>query len=543
MARFATNRMVRGGIAAVLCTVMLALCATAQTEPALKLDSKESRPVEASATAIIFNEQENESAGLAAYYAAKRNIPRENMIGLRCSGSEVITRAEYESTIAEPLRGVLRSRGWWKLGVGEGGTPTIQGNKIRFVALIRGVPLKIAPVPDFTPDVTAGRPEMLAKNEASVDSELAVLAPVPGKISGAALNPYFHSYSRIMDVSMPQIMLVCRLDGPSATTVKRMIDDSLKAEQEGLWGICYVDIRGLHNNPYQVGDDALKKAAVDAQHEGIPVIMDAGENLFPTGYPMRKASLYYGWYAEQPGGPFAGIDRIFNPGGIGFHLHSFSADTVRSPNRFWVGPILEHGAAAAIGSVYEPFLSMLVNVDLFQERIRRGYTFAEACYIGQPGLSWMNTCVGDPLYRPFRAMNDLVTPPAPSEWTAYREGARIWFEEGHEKGEAALREAGNTLHSGMIFESLALLLAAAKDLDNSFGCLERARRYYSEDADVVRCYLHEVNLRRFNGDRQGSLTLVRQAIRKHPKPPAVDLLRTIELEINPPPSPSASPKP
>ena len=44
-------------------------------------------------------------------------------------------------------------------------------------------------------------------------------------------NPYFRSFKPITDPdSDPRLMLVGRLDGPSAGDVLRMIDDSLRAE-------------------------------------------------------------------------------------------------------------------------------------------------------------------------------------------------------------------------------------------------------------------------------------------------------------------------
>ena len=44
---------------------------------------------------------------LAHFYAEKRGIPKDQVIGLRCSKAEEITRGEYDQTIAEPLRKVF----------------------------------------------------------------------------------------------------------------------------------------------------------------------------------------------------------------------------------------------------------------------------------------------------------------------------------------------------------------------------------------------------------------------------------------------------
>ena len=44
----------------------------------------------ASATLVIYNQNVANSRKLAAYYAGKRNIPFENLIGLKCSAEEII---------------------------------------------------------------------------------------------------------------------------------------------------------------------------------------------------------------------------------------------------------------------------------------------------------------------------------------------------------------------------------------------------------------------------------------------------------------------
>ena len=68
----------------------------------------------ASATLVIYNQNVADSRKLAAYYAGKRNIPFENLIGMKCSTEEIITRSEYQKTILEPLRKQFDTNGWWE---------------------------------------------------------------------------------------------------------------------------------------------------------------------------------------------------------------------------------------------------------------------------------------------------------------------------------------------------------------------------------------------------------------------------------------------
>jgi tetratricopeptide (TPR) repeat protein len=54
-----------------------------------------------------------------------------------------------------------------------------------------------------------------------------------------------------------------------------------------------------------------------------------------------------------------------------------------------------------MGCVYEPYLQLTPNIAFFIGALGDGYTFGEAAWACQPGLSWQNTVIGDPLYRPF----------------------------------------------------------------------------------------------------------------------------------------------
>jgi tetratricopeptide (TPR) repeat protein len=90
------------------------------------------------------------------------------------------------------------------------------------------------------------------------------------------------------------------------------------------------------------------------------------------------------------------------PGAFAYHLHSFSAATLRSTTRNWVGPLLAKGVTATMGCADEPYLSGTPEIAVFIARwIFNRMSFGEAAYASQPVLSWMITVVGDPLYRPF----------------------------------------------------------------------------------------------------------------------------------------------
>src|SRR5579862_2432066 len=201
---------------------------------------------DALATMVVYNGTDPNSEALAHFYAEKRNIPKNHIVGLACPLNEEITREEYDNTIADPIRKVLVARGWMTTSLANsGGEVHVEENQIRYIALMRGVPLKIASVKNYPGDRTAGRGQLADHNEAAVDSELASLCLFTTNISGALTNPYYKSFTGIRDANVPALMLVCRLDGPSVEVVRRMITDSIEVEKEGLWGFCYLDARNL----------------------------------------------------------------------------------------------------------------------------------------------------------------------------------------------------------------------------------------------------------------------------------------------------------
>jgi uncharacterized protein (TIGR03790 family) len=494
---------------------------------------------DAAATLVIYNENDKDSAELARFYAEKRGIAKERVLGLKCPKAEEITRVEYERTIAEPLRKAMTANFWWKLRSADDPMGPVESNRIRFVALMRGMPLKIVEAPKFPGDMQSGPPPIGTVNAAAVDSELAALGLNQKVISGALNNPYFRSYSRFADFQHPEIMLVCRLDGPTPEIVKRMITDGIEAEKEGLVGITYIDARNIAEAGYTEGDKWLYAVAKEARRRGSPVVLDNGPDLFPESYPMGRAALYFGWYTEHASGPFMHPGFRFARGAVAVHIHSFSGLTVRDPMRNWVAPLLAAGASATLGNVYEPFLALTPQLDVFHGRLREGYTFAESSYMSLRALSWMTTCVGDPLYRPYKGVLELDERPRAGEWAEYRKGAQLWFSTDRKRGDAALRESGKKLRSGVIMEGLGLLQVAVDDPAAALASFAEARGYYGDTEDAMRVAVHEIFILRAQGKNLEAYALAVKMAAAVPKSPAGDLLKALAA----PPPPPATPAP
>lgn len=425
---------------------------------------------EALATVVLFNSNDPDSKNLAQYYALRRNIPPAQVVGLDCPEMEEIQRTDYEKTIAAPLRKLFRARGWWKTGLNSAGKEIVTLSNIRFLAIVRGMPLKIAQDPSMPPaTLISGLPAVMAsRNEASVDSELTILSLPLTTSAGVFPNPYFQRFTPVLEDSVyPGLMLPARLDGPTPSIVRAMIDDSLTAEKEGLTGWSYVDGRGITSGGYAEGDQWMKNVVVAMRAQGLPVIFDNTPPTFPPGYPITDAAVYYGWYADSVNGPFADPTFQFRPGAIAVHLHSFSASTLRSTTANWCGPLLARGAAATLGNVYEPYLSLTANFDIFQDRLMAGFTLAESAWMSQRALSWMGVVVGDPLYRPYATWRSIDSSP-PNVWQSYRKIVRQSSGNVLQAADA-LRAEGEKTKESFFMEAVG---AAQMDAENWTGALE-----------------------------------------------------------------------
>jgi uncharacterized protein (TIGR03790 family) len=136
-------------------------------------------------TVVAYNQAEPISVALAKLYVQQRGIPNDHLVGLDCSIDEDVSRDDFEATIFNPLRDVFKERHWWAIHVDADGKDKVVGSSIRFLAIIRGVPLKIRPSAQSYPGDQPGNGPIASHNEASVDSELSLLAFAHHSISGA----------------------------------------------------------------------------------------------------------------------------------------------------------------------------------------------------------------------------------------------------------------------------------------------------------------------------------------------------------------------
>ena len=378
---------------------------------------------DARATVVIYNMNDPESKGLADFYCEARGIDPSREIALATPVTEEITRSDYDASIAGAVRDEFLKRNYWIMTKDMMNHPIVIATQIRYAVLIRGVPLKVKDCADYPGDAKVQPAPYGSCNAASVDSELSMLGFYSSQISGVLKNPLCNNASQSVfnPQPPPALLLVSRLDAPSADAVRAMVMNGIKAEKEGLWGWGYIDLRSITSAGYVQGDNWIREAGSAMRRSGIPVITDDLPDTFQSGFPITDAAAYYGWYSENIDGPFADPFFHFIPGAVAAHLHSFSATTLHDPLKGWTGPLIQHGASASVGNVYEPYLPFTTDFGVMAGALLAGSNLVESYYRAQPVLSWMSVLVGDPLYRPYAYFSEPdSTSPTNSVWTDYR---------------------------------------------------------------------------------------------------------------------------
>jgi uncharacterized protein (TIGR03790 family) len=515
----------------------------------LALDARSAEPSLVSSTIVVYNKAALDSAELARFYAKQRGIAPDHLVGLTCSTDEEISREEYDSNIAEPLRETFKSRGWWVLRETPEKRSAIMTTSIRFVAVIKGMPLKIKPTGPYPGDKPADGP-IDNRNEASLDSEIAALGYFSPQISGARPNSYFKSFRSIDQWDDAALLLVCRLDAPTAATVRRMISDAIAAEKKGLWGRAYVDSAHAAAAGYELGDQWLAEIPQQLHKVGIPVVYHSPvPGIFPESYPMTDCALYYGWYYPNMAGPFTQPEFHFVPGAIAMHIHSFSATTLRDPNANWVGPLVSRGAAASVGNVYEPYLQLTTHPNILNDRLLHGFTFAESAYSATQALSWMPVMVGDPLYRPYASWIQIDTATdtgKTNSWKTYHDFAVQNFSTGSAQYRSLARQVALRARNCPMIEDVGLMEAADGNLASATSYFGQARTCYSSRDDILRVVIEEADAWNKLKKPKRALDVLRSALRIAGDAPAAPLLRRIEQDLRgvaATPSPSSKPTP
>src|SRR5688572_13091332 len=169
------------------------------------------------AVVLVYNSKSPASKQVADHYAAKRKVAPEPVNTLPVAETEIIPRGGFEAQLQQPLWNEMRAR---KLLTYRSQQSTQQCNvveaKVRYAVLCYGVPVKIASDPNRNGEANESLPVELRRNEAAVDSELALLPLLDRKvpITGLIGNPSFGATNSSVLHPINGVMMVARLDGP-----------------------------------------------------------------------------------------------------------------------------------------------------------------------------------------------------------------------------------------------------------------------------------------------------------------------------------------
>ena len=241
-----------------------------------------------------------------------------------------------------------------------------------FVALMRGIPLKMANRPTYpggrlTRKTAGARSPTRRPWTPTRDARVRTR-----KISGPMKNLTIELYAILMDARAGgdhARVPAGRPDGGDGAGHDRRGDFR---RARGLFG--YVDLRGITNR--SLVDKWLATAAVELRHTECRSYGCSSPEFFCfRRFSDGSRHNYLGWYAQIFRRPsrWRGSFPVRTGGhGGNLHIHSFSAATLRDPK---VGRAAARARRARrhFGNVYEPYFALTPNLDIFVDRLRNGF--------------------------------------------------------------------------------------------------------------------------------------------------------------------------
>jgi len=379
---------------------------------------------------VIANKNVPASRDVAEHYLAKRKVPKENLVLLDLPAGEDISRADYDSKLAAPLREAIKDRNpkallaVYGVPLRVGGQILTDDEKKRLAehdktldaARRKVTELEKAKADEKELAEARGQVQRLQQfrrlyaheeSHACVDSELMLLLWRPYPLDRWVMNPLNFRASEKYRAAQPTLM-TARLDGPTPEIAKRLVDDAIAVEAKGLRGSVVVDARGIPWNPknaadangtgYGGYDESFREMAKLFGPTDLPVKLDDADKVLAPG-SHKDVALYSGWYSHAN---FVDCCE-YVPGAIAWHLASSEAVTLRNKDsKVWCPNLLKKGVAATIGPVAEPYTVGFPKPAEFFGFLATGeYTLVESYSRSALFCSWMAVLVGDPLYNPF----------------------------------------------------------------------------------------------------------------------------------------------
>ena len=338
---------------------------------------------------LVLNEASPVSMDVGAYYAQKRGIPQDNILRLKTSLDEAISREDFDRQIHAPIAAWL--------------TRNFAQDRILYIVLTKDIPLRITG--------TTGKDGTVS----SVDSELTLLyrrlLGIPVSPAGPVKNPYFLDDSPVAQAKPfshadQDIYLVCRLDGYNTADIRGLIDRGFAPSRNGK---ILLDAKGSST---EKADGWLLQAADRLDKSGFKdrVILDSTKKVLTD---VKEVLGYYSWGSNDPSIRIRHFDFEFAPGALAGMYVSTDGRTFIESQKEWTisesgqpqslaADMIRDGVTGIAAHVSEPFLEGSVRPDILFPAYLSGFNLAESFYLAMPYLSWQTVIVGDPLCAPFR---------------------------------------------------------------------------------------------------------------------------------------------
>ncbi len=325
---------------------------------------------------LVVNGWSKPGMEIGKYYAARRSVPKSNVIHLETPPEEEIGFERYQKDIEQPVRKALAK---------------LKG-KVDFIVLTKDVPMRFADKGfhgGFSLDAYLGMHE----------KPLPFADSLEGSSFARLRNPYFQKKESFTHKKFG-FYLVTRLDGYSDSDVKRMIDSSVRAVgAKGLFLLDEADNR--KSGDYLQTQKGLSAAATLLKGRGFQVSLDSTASFVAPAEPLMG---YASWGSNDGAFSLDAYRRLrFQPGSIAETFVSTSGRTFRrtSGGQSLVADLIEQGLTGVKGYVSEPFTVALARPEILFDRYTSGFNLAESFYMASPLAGWKDIVVGDPLCRPY----------------------------------------------------------------------------------------------------------------------------------------------
>ena len=245
--------------------------------------------------------------------------------------------------------------------------------------------------------------------DASLDSELSLLWWNRGDypVTWRHPNPFHHTFAAAQKPTIrePPVLMVSRLDAPTAELATKLVDRAIEAETHGLNGTIYLDAQGIpakeHPDTYTKYDQSLQALhRFLGEQSAYRSTLENTAARFDRPGQAPDVAFYVGWYRLR----HYEDAFTFQPGAIGYHMASAEAVSLHQAGETgWCKNALEHGITATLGSVGEPYLDAFPEPLEFTALLMTGqYSLVEAYSLTSRWLSWRMVLIGDPLYNPWK---------------------------------------------------------------------------------------------------------------------------------------------